>query len=262
MNNEPDLSLKNYIKELMGEKTREDGRKLMEYRKIKIEKNPLSQANGSARVKLGNTEVVVGVKLDVGSPYPDSPNEGVLITSAELSPIASSEFESGPPDEQSIELARVVDRVIRESKAIQFEKLCIKPKEKVWVIFVDIEIINDDGNLFDAAAIGAVIALRNAVFPKYDKKEEVVIHKEFTQTKLPVVGEPVLCTFGKIGDALFLDPTLREEESMDARLSIGVINGKICAMQKGGEGTFTEKEILELVELAIKKAEEIRKVLK
>ncbi len=251
---EVDLSLKEYLKKLLSEKTREDGRKLMDFRKIEIEKNPISQANGSARVRLGETEVLVGVKIGAGEPYPDSPDSGVLISTAELSPIASLEFESGPPREQAIELARVVDRAIRESHMIQFDKLVIKTGEKVWIVFLDMEIINDDGNLFDALTIAGLVALKSAFLPKYDEKKDQIDHRTLTKTKLPLKGDVVLFTFCKLGDTLFLDPTSREEKSLDARLSVGVFNGHICAMQKGGEGTFTDKEIITLVDAALKKA--------
>src|SRR3989339_763253 len=74
--------------------------------------------DGSARVKIGNTEVLVGVKMTVGEPYPDSADEGNLMVSAELRPISSPRFENGPPKFNSIEIGRVTDRVLRESHFI------------------------------------------------------------------------------------------------------------------------------------------------
>jgi exosome complex component RRP42 len=73
---------------------------------------------------------MAGIKMDIGEPYPDEPDSGVMTTAAELIPMASPDFESGPPDEESIELARVVDRGIRESKIIDVDKLCVVPSEK------------------------------------------------------------------------------------------------------------------------------------
>lgn len=252
-----------YLSELLSKNLREDGRKLMNYRNIDIKVNPIARANGSAHVKFGNTEVLVGVKIDAGTPFPDTPEEGVLMVGAELSPLASSEFEAGPPPIDAIEIARVIDRTIRESKVIQLDKLCITPKEKVWMVFVDIYPLNDDGNLFDAAALGATIALKNAVFPRYNKDEDKVEHKEFTKEKLPLNKMPVLCTFGKINDSLVADMTLREYKACDSRLSVATLeNGTICAMQKGMEGLFTQKEILSLVSTAKKLGKELRKHIK
>ena len=143
--------LRSHIISLLDANTRLDGRKFNEYRTpIEIEYGVVKTAEGSARVKIGETDVMVGVKLEVGEPYPDTPNEGTIIVGAELLPMSNPEFEPGPPGIQAIELARVVDRGIRESKALDFKKLCITPGEKIWIVIIDICPINDAGNLFDA----------------------------------------------------------------------------------------------------------------
>ncbi|MEK6807646.1 MAG: exosome complex protein Rrp42 [Nanoarchaeota archaeon] len=256
-------SIKAYMSELLKKGQREDGRKVFDYRKIEIEVNPLARACGSARVRIGETEVLVGVKMDVATPYPDSPDDGTLIVNAELIPLANPDFEPGPPSPQSVELARVVDRGIRESGAIDTAKLCIKPKEKVWCVFIDIYPMNDDGNLLDAAALGAIVALKHAYLPKYDEKENKVLYKELTKEKLPLTCLPVMTTFGKLDGQVFLDASRREERSYDGRLSIATLeNGTISAMQKGEAGTFTEKEVFELLGTAIEKGKELRGLIK
>ena len=156
---------RDYIYKLAEQGKRIDGRGFDEYRKIEIETGIITKAEGSARVKIGNTQVMAGVKMDVGEPYSDSPDSGVMTTAAELIPMASPDFESGPPRENAIELARVVDRGIRESGIIEVDKLCIEPGEKVWIVFIDLHILDYDGNLFDAASLAALAALSTAVFP-------------------------------------------------------------------------------------------------
>ena len=112
-----------------------DGRGLTDYREIKLVTGIIESAEGSARVHLGKTDVLVGIKVGIGQPFPDLPEKGVLTVNSEFTPIASPTFRAGPPGENSIELARVVDRGIRESTAVDLEKLCIIPGEKVFVIF-------------------------------------------------------------------------------------------------------------------------------
>ena len=138
---------KDYLYNLVLKGERADGRRFDEYREISIEKNVISKAEGSALVKLGLSQVMVGVKMQPGEPFPDSPNRGVIITNAELVPLASPTFEPGPPNEVGIELARLVDRGVRESKAVDLEKLCIIPGKQVWVIFIDVHILDDCGNI-------------------------------------------------------------------------------------------------------------------
>ena len=99
---------KDYIIKLAKSGKRVDNRKFDEFRKIKIETDIIKKAEGSAKVTIGNTQVIAGIKMDLGEPYPDAPDSGVMTTAAELIPMASPDFESGPPDEESIELARVI----------------------------------------------------------------------------------------------------------------------------------------------------------
>jgi len=143
------------IEGLLEKGKRLDDRGLLDTREIKIEQGLIERAEGSARCLLGKSEVLAGVKVETGEPFPDTPNEGVMTVNAELVPLASPNFEPGPPDENSIELARVVDRGIRESHAIDTEKLCIEPGKKVFVVFVDVYVLNHDGNLIDCAALAA-----------------------------------------------------------------------------------------------------------
>ncbi len=248
-----------YIHDMISRGLRIDGRKLDEHRKIVIEKNVIEHAEGSARVRLGDTEVIVGVKMDVGEPFPDTPNEGVLIVNAELSPLASPEFELGPPGENAIELARVVDRGIRESKCIDMEKLCIKEGEKVWMVFIDIQPLNHDGNLIDASGIAAITALLNTKIPKYDGER---VNYEEKKDKLPVREKPIPVTLAQINGKLIVDPTREEEDVMNSRITIITKgNGNICAMQKGGRGGFSMEKIEEAIDIAIKKGKEIRGLL-
>jgi exosome complex component RRP42 len=254
--------LKEYMAALFAKDLRKDGRKLLDYRDIKVEYDisPKS-AEGSARVKIGETEVIAGVKIDVGEPFPDTPEDGVLIVSAELLPLASPDFDSGPPSIDAIELSRVVDRGIRESKTINMKKLCVKKGEKVWMVFVDIYPINDAGNLYDAASLAAIAAIKNAKFPKYDAKKEKVDFTESSNKGLPLEKVPISCTVYKIGEYILIDPDDEEERIIDSRLTVTSSKGTINAMQKGKGGILSQEEIVKMVDIALDKAKELEKLL-
>src|SRR5271155_4146712 len=123
--------------ELLSRGKRLDGRGLSEPRKLEIQTGLIEKANGSALVNLGNTQVMAGVKVDKGTPFPDTPDKGLLIVGAEVLPLAASYVEAGPPDESAIELARVVDRGVRESEMIDLSTLVIKEGKFVYSVFVD-----------------------------------------------------------------------------------------------------------------------------
>ena len=240
-----------------------DGRQLLETRSISIEPGVIEKANGSAKVKLGKTEVIAGIKIQTGVPFDDTPNKGLLIVTSEILPIAASWAEPGPPNAEVIELARVVDRGVRESKIIELTDFCIVEGKKVLAIFVDISVLNVDGNLFDAASYAAVAALLTAKMPKYKITKEGEI--EDTGKQIPLVTKliPVSTTMALINDTIVVDPTLDEETVMEARFTITTTTkNSICAGQKGFPGGFSLKQIELAVDTALKNGESIRKKIK
>jgi exosome complex component RRP42 len=243
---------RDHIAKLLSKGVRADGRKFDEMRQLNIQTNYIRSAEGSARVQLGNTDVVVGIKLMVGAPFGDTPNTGVLTTNAELIPMASETFESGPPDRESIEISRVVDRGIREGHAVDMTKLCIEPGKEVWIMFLDVHVIDYDGNLFDAANIGANAALKTAVVPakRAGKGEDY---------PMPVQHTPISLTAVKIGEHILVDPTHDEERVADARLTVTILeNGNLCAMQKGLSGSFNMDEVFRIIDMSKKLGAEVR----
>lgn len=247
------------ISDLLAQDQRLDGRGLLDYREMMVEVGTIDKASGSALVHLGKTKVLVGIKIETGTPYPDTPESGVLIVNVELVPLASPTFEPGPPREDAIELARVVDRGLRESKALDVAKLCITPGKNVFLVFVDIYVLDHDGNLFDASALASIAALMNATMKDYTVSKSGTVKFKDKDIALPLQHYPVEVTVGKIQEKLLVDPSLDEEGALDAQITIAVDqNGDVCAVQKRGTGTFTADEVLQAVDIVQVKAEEIR----
>lgn len=239
-----------------------DGRDLDEIRPIEIEFDIIKKANGSAKVKLGNTEVVAGVKVETGEPFEGLENKGALILSAEVLPTASPYSEPGPPDEETVELARVVDRGVRESQMIDLDKLVLIPGKTVYTIFVDCSIINTDGNLFDATSYAVVSALISSKLPIFEIQDGKVVDTG-NRRDPPITTIPISITAVRIGDAVILDPTSEEEACMDARITITTnSDGHFTAMQKGSTGAFTIEQLKKAAETARIKGEMVRTKLK
>jgi exosome complex component RRP42 len=238
---------------------RYDGRKKDEYRNIEIEYGVSATAEGSARVKLGDTEVIAGVKMAVETPYPDTPEQGNLMVDVHLLPLSSRDFESGPPGIDAIELARVTDRGIRESHCIDLKSFCIVKGEKVWSVSVDVSTLNVDGNLFDVASLAVLAAIKDTRIPSLDEDMNPN-YKEKSDNVLALQKEPIGVTVYKIGDELVVDPTAAEEAQLDARLTVTTLkDGSICAMQKGGSTPLTADDVEAIIDLATAKAAELRK---
>lgn len=250
------------IREMVKEGDRLDGRDLEEFRDLEIETDYIHEtAEGSAKVTVGDTQVVVGVKIGVEEPYDDRPDEGTIVTNAELAPMAAREYESGPPQEPGVELARVVDRGIRESEAIDLGELCIEEGETVLTVFIDVHVLNDDGSLIDASSIGAMAALKSGFIPEYDE-EEGTLNREEKARDIPLTEEPVTITGHKINGEILWDTTGEEEEAQDARLTVSINEeGNVVAMQKGESGPLTHDEVMEIVDSASDKIPNLREKL-
>ncbi|MDE1833273.1 MAG: exosome complex protein Rrp42 [Candidatus Micrarchaeota archaeon] len=252
-----DVVKTNYVKELLAKKAREDMRQFMDFRKIGIVTGLMHNAEGSAQVDLGNTRVLCGVKLIVEEPMKDTPNQGNMMVAAELLPLASADYETGPPSPEAIELARVVDRGIRAANSIDLKSLFIE-EGKVWSVFIDLYVLNYDGNLFDACTLAAMAALMTTKVPKVEDGEA---NREDRTQPLKLDSIVTSTTFGKVGGSILLDLDRNEENASDGRITIAIDDANIRAMQKGLRGGFTKDEVEMLLDIAFQKRAELKRAL-
>jgi exosome complex component RRP42 len=252
------------VAKFIRENKRMDGRKFDEFRNIEIRTGVVKKAYGSAYVALGDTIVIAGIHFETGTPFADTPDQGILITEGEFLPTASFYAEPGPPTEEEIELSRVVDRGIRESEMIDLTKLVISPGEKVLKLFIDFNILNDDGNLVDAAMLAAVSALLTTEYPDPEKVAELENDrselKEVERIPLPVRDIPISVTVGVINNKYIVDPTLPEEISAEALISVThTKNDEICAIQLLS-GELDYNQLFDILNIILEKNRELREL--
>jgi len=246
--------LRAHLSELAVNDARIDGRSQWEGRNLEIEHSVLPRAEGSARVRMGDTIVLAGVKFQIMQPYPDRPNQGGLMCSADVRPIAGRNWEAGPPSPEAIELGRVVDRGIRESGCIDVDSLCIIPGEKAWQVILDLFAVSDDGNLFDAFALAGIAALRNATVPA----ERFEVGEDYA---LPVSKTPIMCSYHKVGGRFVYDACSREELGGDERIHITLgDDDNVHSLQKGLKGIFSTEEFEEIMANSRERTKELRKI--
>lgn len=254
---------KSQIIELLGQGKRADGRALDEPRKLVVDTNVVPKANGSARVRLGDSEVVCGVKIQPDRPFPDMGDKGIFICTAELLPLSHPSVETGPPGPEVIELARVVDRGIRESHMVDLSQMVIEKDKSVVGVFADNVVVDYDGNLFDACSYAATAALLSSKSPKWEMKDDVPTLVDGQESSIPITTVPVSVTMAKIGGHILVDPNADEWACMDARITITTdSNGNICALQKGGTDGFTLDEVVKCGEISVRVGAQIRESLK
>lgn len=246
--------LRAHLSDLAENDARIDGRSQWQGRDLEIEHSVLPRAEGSARVRMGDTIVLAGVKFQIMQPYPDRPNQGGLMCSADVRPIAGRNWEAGPPSPEAIELGRVVDRGIRESGCIDVDSLCIIPGEKAWQVILDLFAVSDDGNLFDAFALAGIAALRNATVPA----ERFEVGEDYS---LSVSKTPIMCSYHKVGGRFVYDACAREELGGDERIHITLgDDDNVHSLQKGLKGIFSADEFAEIMSNAQERTKELRNI--
>ncbi|MEM4336089.1 MAG: exosome complex protein Rrp42 [Candidatus Anstonellales archaeon] len=248
---------KSYLLTLLANAERLDGRGFYDYRPIELHKGIIETAEGSALAKIGSTQIIAGIKFEVTEPFPSDPDKGIFVTNAELLPLASSRFEPGPPGEESIEFARVVDRAIRSAEIIDVESFFIE-EGKVLALFLDLYVLDYGGNMVDAAGLAALAALMNTKIPKVENGQ--IIRGEYSGN-LKIDRHPLPVSFSKINTYILVDPTIEEESASDAGLTVATTEEHVAAIQKFGTGGFKKDDVLNCVDIAFEKTKELRKYL-
>jgi exosome complex RNA-binding protein Rrp42 (RNase PH superfamily) len=123
-----------------------------------------SDGRASAEVVLGgSTRVHAAVTADLATPHPDKPLEGFLAFHVEVLPSASraADFPAGGARApfSAVHVSRVLERQLRDARAIDTEALCVVPGERVWALRCDVRVVEDGGNAADAASAAALAAL-------------------------------------------------------------------------------------------------------
>jgi len=255
---------KQFLLDALWEGKRLDGRGSSEGRSLEI---TYGLDWGSCQVSLGKTRVLAQVTCQVVEPLFSRPNEGVLQVNLDLTGLAAPRFEGGGrPGEESVELSRLLERTLKESRCLDLESLCIVAEEKVWQIRLDLNVMNHEGNLFDASSIAGLCALCHFRRPDVSLKGDVVtVHPVSERDPVPlgVHHHPVTTTFAMFeyqnGETLtVIDPSRIEEEAMMGKMVLGV-NGyrEICTLHLAGQILVDKTLVLRLATTAAEKAKKI-----
>ncbi|PSC67545.1 exosome complex component RRP42 [Micractinium conductrix] len=256
---------------------RNDGRRREEYRPLAVQLGVLAQATGSARVQLGDTDVIVGLKAEIGNPDAERPDCGRLVCGVECSPVASPAFRGRGGDELSGELARALERSLyagpsgRGSSGLDLSALCIVSGKTCWVLYLDALLLNIGGNLHDALSVAAKAALADARIPRVDvvpgedpteEPDYEVDDDPSTAQRLEAGGLPISVTVSQIGQHCVVDLTAEEELCSSAALQVAVdSSGAVCGVTKRRQKGLDASVALEMVEVAKRAAAKLHAAL-
>lgn len=243
-------SEKEYISLGVSTGLRGDGRACHEWRPFNCELHPVPQAAGSARVRLGGTDVLVSIKGDIGRPVMDTPDEGQIICTVDSSTVFSMNSQnSGVTNEERLtadrntELTAILSDVLIRSGVLDKRILGLVHGQYCWIIYIDVLVADYDGNLIDAMFMACRLALGAMRLPGVRVEEggestEIVLAEDIDDARVFSPASLPLCiTVALIGDGLLVDPSAAEELCCQAALLVMLLpDGKIVAVRKLGCG--------------------------
>ncbi|KAI0067411.1 ribosomal protein S5 domain 2-like protein [Artomyces pyxidatus] len=267
----PSIPEKEFLLTTLEQSLRLDGRGLIEMRPLELS---FGSDLGCVECALGNTRVLAQVDAKMVRPLPERPFEGIITIHSEISPMASPEFESGRPGEEEVALARMLDKVLRRSDAVDREALCILAGQRVWHLRLTIHCLSDAGNLLDCACLAGIIALRHFRRPEVEVLgDEVTIHPPTSRAPVALAlhHAPFCLTFAFFRPSStstntssitppisLLDPSQLEQRLASGTLSLALnAQRELCVVHKAGGIPLAPEELLSAVEVAVRKAKEL-----
>ncbi|KAJ3219365.1 Exosome complex component RRP45 [Dinochytrium kinnereticum] len=257
---EPSRNEKEFVAQAINEGIRWDGRKLLDYRNVKIQ---FGSGFGRVEALLGKTRVLANVSAEIERPLGNNPNEGFVTFSTSFSPMASPQFEIGRPSEEEVLVSRLLEKALKKTRAIDTEGLCIIAGEKVWSIRIDIHVLDHDGNIVDCACIAAITALLHFRRPDISVDGDVVTVRN--PIPLSVHHIPICISFGLFdkGESVVMDPSHLEEQVQEGDMTV-VVNAhrELCTLSKAGGCPLEMSLIIRCANVAAVKAAEITELIR
>lgn len=227
-----------------------DGRGLYDYRRVTFELGVVPTATSSARLRAGETELLVSVKCDVVRPSrlrPDAGNFQVLVECAPSVSVALAESSSA--EDWGKRLSVLLETLCASDSIIDRKALCLLSGVFAWEVHVDVLVLSSGGNLLDSISLALCAVLSETALPKVEVTEALeegedvhlkVDDRPEAGLRFPLRKLPLCVTVAQIQDMFLLDVTSDEEVCADAMLCV-VVDGKtgdVIGMQKLGRGLF------------------------
>ncbi|EEH22346.1 hypothetical protein PABG_04557 [Paracoccidioides brasiliensis Pb03] len=228
-----------FILEALHKNIRLDGRALDQLRPLMVS---FGNECGHVKLQLGKTSVVVRISAEVTKPHPERENDGIFTVVVELNDMASPAFKTGWQSEMETQLARILDRIIRRSNALDTESLCIAAGKNCWHIRADVHVIDSDGGLVDSCCLAIMTALLHFRLPEAIVREgrvTVFSPEERVPSPLNLTKLPLSTTFNIYdeGRIIVLDAVSKEEAVSEGNLIIALNKTGELALYIKSDGT-------------------------
>lgn len=240
-----------------------DFRSLGEFRDVKL---VVGAEVGTAICTIGNTKVMAAVSAEIAEPSSMRPHKGVINIDVDLSPMANYANEHDRLGSKGMELIRLLELIIRDSRCIDVEALCIRAGKEIWKIRVDVRILDEDGSLLDCACLAAITALQHFRRPNVTlEPHHTLIYSEYEKAPVPlnIYHMPICTTIGLLdkGQIVVIDPTDKETACLDGSIVVACNKRReVCALHQSTNLILSTKQIERCVKLAMARAEALTAV--
>ena len=212
---------------------------------------------------------MVKITAEVTEPLNHRPAEGMLKISVDLSPMAAPNMsDTRSTLDENVELVRLLERSIRESKCVDMEGLCLEAGHKCWRLRADVIALNSEGNLIEACSIGLIAALAHFRRPDVSlTNEKLIIHSVDEKIPIPLtmLHFPFcvqICLFSA-KEKFIIDPLDAEEEASDGYVAIaGNSYREITTVHVSSKALLNQDKIMKCCQTAVERIKCLTTLLK
>ena len=225
---------------------RTEGRNYNELRAVSIESQVNCWAEGSAQISMGKTKVLCTASLSETTPqWLNKPNHGWLTAEYAMLP-RSGDFrisrERGFNSGRSQEISRLIGRSLRA--AIDLSNLGERQ------IYIDCDVLQDDGGTRTASITGGFIALALALKNLKDK---------YIIKNMPLKNYICAVSVGLHNNKFYVDLDSKEDKSCETDMNF-IMDDKNNFIEIQGTAekqSFTKDQMLEMMDLASKACQKL-----
>eukprot|EP00249_Psilotum_nudum_P014484 c24848_g1_i2 orf=38-1024(+) len=272
-----------FIERFLAENIRPDARRLDRARPTSLSLGTVPTADGSALVKIGNTTMLAGVKVEVMTPAAEFPDQGRIVIDFQMPPICSPLVRPGRPAEEASVISEQLSNALTSSGIVDLRELSIAAGKAAWMAYLDVYCLDADGSLLDAALFASVGALANLDIPmvsvteegkvvpasasterqvSHATKDSVLSSNGAQRRQLKLRKMPVALTCALYKRYLLVDPTAEEE--LVLRTIITVIldsSGHLISFYKpGGEAVAMTSTVMDCIAKSKYRMQELQNI--
>ncbi len=234
-----------------GKLVRSDQRRAEELRPVEIIPHYVSSAEGSALIRLGETQVICTASAEDGVPsFLKGLGKGWITSEYSMIPRATEartprEATRGRQGGRTLEIQRLIGRSLRA-----VTDLGAFGERTIWI---DCDVVRADGGTRTAAITGAMVALGLACQKLVELK---------ALARIPLRDYVAAISVGIVGGEILLDLSYAEDSNAEVDMNVVMTgSGKLVEVQATAEGrAFSTEELQKLIEVARPAIQKLRAV--